>query len=441
MGSGKKEKYLSILLQSGRFVLLQKIAKGQPWQDITQNKHNFQGIKLFSLDEGTSKYHELTREDYEPIVFEYRYGYEFRDNVKCVMITNNGKNMWTHTEDTEFGYPKGVYLDLRRNSFSVTNLKDQTKTVVPWVRSDTTDVSAPVEAPVTKAAVVTPKGTPVAGPPIVKLYSSKPGELTCKVEKEFDDFDYWLEDLQCVLITHDGNCVWKHETGKPYPRYMSYNEEDCKIVVSFEQDYYMCTKHESGWKSVIRSHDGMTGGTGPSYAFGDTSALTKSYNIISTGPTTEPTEAKTVAAPAVTAPPTPTEPTKVALDIENKESTTECDYKDDNGVVTYTHKVGYLFNKVLEGEYEIWKSVANVFGKLVRTKETKGINYLVVLLTNRAFTLYQESDKEWKDITRERQDVTGLKFLVEGVKSKILLILNKLVNFLISTISPIYSTF
>ncbi|EAN33086.1 hypothetical protein TpMuguga_02g00802 [Theileria parva strain Muguga] len=423
MGSGKDVKHMSILLESGKFVLLTKSGQNKPWQDVTQNKHNFSGVRMFSLDEGTSKYHQLTKEDYEPIVFECRYGYEFKNDVRCVMITNMDMVLWSHTEDTEFGYPKGFYLDLRQNKFSVTSLKDQTKEVTPTKISAAISVATPVvkvpvaepvKAPVAKEAIVTPKATLVAGPPIVKLYSSKPGELTCKVEKEFDDFDYYLQDLKCELITHDGNCVWKHETGKPYPRYMSYNEEDCKIVVSFEKEYYTCTIQDSKWKSVIRSQDGMTGGIGPSYAFGDTSTLTKSYSIISTGDTTKPTEAKTVAAPAVTAPPTPTEPTKVALDIEKKQTTTEYDYKDENGVVTYSPRDNRVFNKVNEGDYEIWKSAADVFGKLVRTKETKGVNYLVVLLNNRTFSLFQEGENEWKDITKERHDVTKLKFYGEG---------------------------
>ncbi|EAN33066.1 hypothetical protein TpMuguga_02g00782 [Theileria parva strain Muguga] len=424
MGSGKDVKHLSILLQSGKFVLLSKSGQNKPWQDVTQNKHNFSGVRLFSLEEGTSKYHQLTKEDYEPIVFECRYGYEFKNDVRCVMITNMDMVLWSHTEDTEFGYPKGFYLDLRQNKFSVTSLKDQTKEVTPTKISAAISVATPVvkvpvaepvKAPVAKEAIVTPKATLVAGPPIVKLYSSKPGELTCKVEKEFDDFDYFLEDLKCEVITHDGNCVWKHETGKPYPRYMSYNEEDCKIVVSFEKEYYTCTIQDSKWKSVIRSYDAFgTGGIGPSYAFGDTSALTKSYSIIATGDTIKPTEAKTVAAPAVTAPAKPSEATSVALDIEKKQTTTEYDYKDDNGVVTYTPKAGHLFNKVSEGQHEIWKSVANVFGTLVRTKESKGINYLVVLLTNRTFTLFQEADEDWTDITSKRHDVAKLKFLGEG---------------------------
>ncbi|EAN33062.1 hypothetical protein TpMuguga_02g00778 [Theileria parva strain Muguga] len=88
MGAGKEEKHISILLESGEFVLLQKTGKGQPWGNITKNKHNFSGVKMFALEEGKSNYHELTREDYDPIVFECRYGYEFRNDVRCVRIIN-----------------------------------------------------------------------------------------------------------------------------------------------------------------------------------------------------------------------------------------------------------------------------------------------------------------------------------------------------------------
>ncbi|EAN32974.1 hypothetical protein TpMuguga_02g00691 [Theileria parva strain Muguga] len=271
MGAGKDEKHISILLQSGGFVLLQKTGVGKPWQDITQNKHNFSGVKLYSLEEGTSQYTELTRNDYDPVVFESRFGYEFNDGVRCVRVTLMDVLVWTHTDDTEFGYPKGLYLDLLKNRFMVTSPKDQTREL-------------DVKIDVSKAKVAPVKVTPVVTP-----------------------------------------------------------------------------------------------------------------------------EIKQVITPAVTAPPTP-----VALDIEKKQTTTEYDHKDDNGVVTYTPKSGYLFSKVSEGQHEIWKSAANAFGKLVRTKETRGINYLVVLLTSRTFSLFQESDKEWKDITKDRHYVTKLKFYGEG---------------------------
>ncbi|EAN34461.1 hypothetical protein TpMuguga_01g01223 [Theileria parva strain Muguga] len=254
MGAKKEEKHLSVLLQSGNYVLLKKSSKGQPWEDVTNDKHNFSGVKMFSLEESTSKYHELTREDYDPIVFECRYGYELKDGVKCVMITHMDMLLWTHTEDPEFGYPKGLYLDLRRNMFIVTSLKDQTKEI---------------------------------------------------------DMD--------------------------------------KLTVK-----------------------------------------------------------------AKVAPPKPTEPTPVTLDIEKTQTTTEYEYKDVSGVVTYTPKAGRVFSKVSEDQYEIWVSVSDVYGTLVRTKVTKDINYLVILLNNRTFNLFQEGENEWNDITKERHDVKKLRFLGES---------------------------
>ncbi|XP_952824.1 SfiI-subtelomeric fragment related protein family member, putative [Theileria annulata] len=129
MGSGKDEKFLSILLQSGNFVLLRKSGKGQCWEDITQEKSDFSGIKMYSLEEGTSKYHLLTENEYDAIIFESRYGYEFKDSVKCVKITYNDNLLWSHTDDPEFGYLKGLYLGLASNRFFVKNQSDEVKKI------------------------------------------------------------------------------------------------------------------------------------------------------------------------------------------------------------------------------------------------------------------------------------------------------------------------
>uniref|UniRef100_A0A3B0NFY7 SfiI-subtelomeric related protein family member, putative n=1 Tax=Theileria annulata TaxID=5874 RepID=A0A3B0NFY7_THEAN len=257
MGSGWGEKHLSILLQSGNFVVLRKRGQRRPWKDITQEKSDFSGVKMYSLEEGTSNYHELTGNDYDAIIFESRYGYEFKEGVKCVKITYNNETMWSHTDDPEFGYLKGLYLDLPKDQFSVTNLKDQTKQL-----------------------------------------EFKPTPIT----------------------------------------------EAVTTVVS-------------------------------------------------------------VTKPAVT---------KVTLDIEKNQSTNEFSYSDQNGVVTYTPKDSHVFSKVSQGTKVIWESKDDVFGILVRTKTSKGVKYLVVLLTNNMFTLFNLDGNEWKDITSDRHDVKKLKFFGEN---------------------------
>uniref|UniRef100_A0A3B0N5H8 SfiI-subtelomeric related protein family member n=1 Tax=Theileria annulata TaxID=5874 RepID=A0A3B0N5H8_THEAN len=245
MGSGRGEKHLSILLQSGNFVLLRKCGKGECWEDITKEKSDFSGVKMYSLEEGTSNYHELTGNDYDPIIFESRYGYEFKDGVKCVKITYNNETMWSHTDDAEFGYLKGLYLDLPKDQFSVTNLKDQVK---------------------------------------------------------------------------------------------HFHKVDDK------------------WVSV----------------------------------------------------------TTIALNLTTNHSTDQFDYLKNGNFHTYTPKSGCLFVKVSQGTKVIWEPKDDVFGILVRTMTICAVKYLIVLLTDNSFKLFNldsAKNKSWEDITKDRYDVKKLKLL------------------------------
>ncbi|EAN33878.1 hypothetical protein TpMuguga_01g00640 [Theileria parva strain Muguga] len=491
MGSGKDVKHLSILLESGKFVLLSKIGQGQPWKDVTNDKHNFSGVKMFSLEESTSKYHELTREDYEPIVFECRYGYEFRNDVRCVMIMQKDMVLWNHTEDTEFGYPKGFYLDLRENKFSVTSLKDQTKEIdmrkvagLPGAE----DI-APVSAAVVRAAAVTkvtldiekkegttefdysrsgnyPVFTAKSGCGFNKIM--KGGEFVWEFPDDFGTLATKKGSDNVAVLLYSGNLVTlKKSSGKwsdiscqrhNFSKLKFYGDSDTELkpadykvnVLGYDNTFTFTYEFNAGVNcKKVKYGDNELWNQNQHPGF-QTKMIQfdplknefyiatnkNTYNKIeykgaiippdkskpvavtptATTPATDPAVASpvTVTAPAVTAPAKPAEATKVTLDIEKKQTTEQIDYKDENGVITYTPKSGYLFNKVAQGTKVIWASVSDVFGKLVRTKETKGVNYLVVLLTNRTFSLFQEAQNEWKDITKERHDVKKLKFYGEG---------------------------
>ncbi|EAN30705.1 hypothetical protein TpMuguga_03g00863 [Theileria parva strain Muguga] len=245
MGSGPDDKYISILLQSGNFVLLQKPDHGVFWEDITRRR-NFSGIKMYSFDEGKSRYRELTRDDYDPTVFESTYGYEFKDGVKCVKIINHDKVLWTYIDDPEFGYVMGIYLDLISNTFLVKNQSFDIKNLVTQVTQ-----------------------------------------------------------------------------------------------------------------------------------------ITKISELI-----------------------------KVTLDIENKQTTSEFEYKNHNGNFTYTPKPGYVFNKVIQGDMIFWES-KYVSGTKVRTKVKDNKRYLIILLSDNTFKLFEQSGENnwrWADTTNTRYDVTRFKF-------------------------------
>uniref|UniRef100_A0A3B0MKC1 SfiI-subtelomeric related protein family member n=1 Tax=Theileria annulata TaxID=5874 RepID=A0A3B0MKC1_THEAN len=122
MGSGKDEKFLSILLQSGNFVLLRKPGKNKPWEDVTSKRRDVTKLKFHGDNDV-----ELAKTDYDVTLQDLSYTYIFNTGVKCVKITYNNETMWSHTDDPKFGYLKGLYLDLPKDQFLVTNTSDQTK--------------------------------------------------------------------------------------------------------------------------------------------------------------------------------------------------------------------------------------------------------------------------------------------------------------------------
>ncbi|XP_952235.1 SfiI-subtelomeric fragment related protein family member, putative [Theileria annulata] len=443
MGSGKDEKFLSILLQSGNFVLLRKCGKGECWEDITQEKSDFSGIKMYSLEEGTSNYHQLTDTDYDPIIFESRYGYEFKEGVKCVKITYNNSILWNHTDDPEFGYLKGLYLDLPKDQFSVTNLKDQTKQLTKAKR---TLVSLDIEnTQSTNQFSYTDQNG-------VITYKVKPGCLFVKISKGTKDV--WesinnvcgklvrtmtINGVKYLAILLDNNMFkifkesdddWQDITKDSHDvtklKFIGENDlvltsSDYNVtIVDLSYTYIFndgveCRKVKLGDLEVWKHSDDPGFSEIRKFRLG---LISNNFYVLNNKneskkidykPTPETTAVITkvsVTKPAV--------PTKVTLDIEKTQSTSQFEYTDHNGVVTFTSKDSHLFDKVSQGTTLIWESKTDVCGTLVRTKTTKGVKYLVVLLTNNMFTLFHLEDDEWNDITSDRHDVTNLKFLGEN---------------------------
>ncbi|XP_952703.1 SfiI-subtelomeric fragment related protein family member, putative [Theileria annulata] len=227
MGSGRNEKYLSILLQSGNFVLLRKSGKNKPWEDITSDRHDVTNLKFFGENDV-----ELSSSDFKVTLHDLSYEYTFNDGVICKKITYTNVPLWIHSDDPNYSSIKSLQLDLPNNKFSVMNSSDQTKQL----------------------------------------------------------------DI------------------------------------------------------------------------------------------------------------------KLTLDIEKTQSTTEFEYTDQNGLITFTAKDSHLFNKITQGTTVIWVSTGCLYGTLVMSKTVYGVKFLAILMTNNIFTLFHLDGVEWH-ITSKRRDVSKLKFL------------------------------
>uniref|UniRef100_A0A3B0N5G4 SfiI-subtelomeric related protein family member, putative n=1 Tax=Theileria annulata TaxID=5874 RepID=A0A3B0N5G4_THEAN len=384
MGSGWNEKHLSILLQSGNFVLLRKSGKGEPWEDITNEKSDFSGIKMYSLEEGTSNYHLLTENDYDPIIFESRCGYEFKDSVNCMMITYNNTLLWSHTDDPEFGYLKGLYLDLPKDQFSVTNLKDQTKQL--------TKVKIVLDIQKTKSTsefdysykngvvTYTTKDDYVFKMVVMKdleIWTAKPDDHGLKVVLMGSGKD---EEIHLAVLLQNGKFVLLRKCGKGVNwtditsdrhditklKFLDENKvlTSSDFTVSFVDFSYEFTfKDGVNCKKITYNNKLLWYHTDdPKFGYlkGLYLGLVSNRFFVKNQSNEvkkieENSETKPVMATVITTPVTKPAITPVTLDISKAQSTNIFDYSTMDDFGTYKPKDGYAINVVKYGSDILWE--------------------------------------------------------------------------------------
>ncbi|EAN30707.1 hypothetical protein TpMuguga_03g00865 [Theileria parva strain Muguga] len=114
-GSGKEEKYLCILLESRNFVLLHKSGKNQPWEDITDTRHDLSQFQLFKWD-GT----EIKNPYYEVELSNTTYSYIFKENTNIGSIKYRNREIWFYGSGSGVEYPHRLNLELTKNKLSLT---------------------------------------------------------------------------------------------------------------------------------------------------------------------------------------------------------------------------------------------------------------------------------------------------------------------------------
>ncbi|EAN33885.1 hypothetical protein TpMuguga_01g00647 [Theileria parva strain Muguga] len=137
-------------------------------------------------------------------------------------------------------------------------------------------------------------------------------------------------------------------------------------------------------------------------------------HITAKEPAKPPEPAKPTPAITVEAKPTTARETKpVTLDINKTKSTEQIEYSksSDKKFHIYAPKDGNSFNKITEKNTVIWEPKDEVYGSLVRIKVEGKEKHLAILLQNRNLVLFHKTNKQpWTDITKDRYDVTALKF-------------------------------
>ncbi|EAN33245.1 hypothetical protein TpMuguga_01g00001 [Theileria parva strain Muguga] len=116
-------KYLFLLLDNDKFLLFhQPPDRNKPWIDITYTRVNLSKLKFFAENDM-----ELKSTDYSVNLVSYSYSLEFNAGVKCQKVKYGNEDVWTNSDDTDFGYIKSLLIDLVANKFRVKNDSGQLK--------------------------------------------------------------------------------------------------------------------------------------------------------------------------------------------------------------------------------------------------------------------------------------------------------------------------
>ncbi|EAN33247.1 hypothetical protein TpMuguga_01g00003 [Theileria parva strain Muguga] len=457
-------KYLSAVLDNGSCLLLYKTSKDKPFKDITSTSYNVTRLKFLTDDNS-----ELSTSDYKVTVAEHCYNLEFNSDVKCSKITHNGADLWKHSDDTQFGTIKSLHLNLINNQLGLKNQSNTLKELqVPLPPTpdvtDTTGTKITIDLNETKEVEgmftyshdgkchtyatagfgntfgKVMKGTRVVWEPVGNVQAKKiiyvddhvknvvvvltDGKflLLKQSDNNWDDVTKYTLDVSKLVFlgdNHGATSLGVSASVTVVDTAMTLTPDDQSKLISGSASSSPVTSPVSQPKSAtVTTTPATTPQTqGPAPAKDPEAKSTTTTAPQVSGPavtpsTATPSPAKVTSPPAATLSGTEVTPPKVAvsgtpvtLDIDNTQSASEYDYKDEGGVVTYTPKENHVFSKVTEGPIVLWKS-DDVSGTMVRICS----KLLVILFNNNEFKLFEQSEGNWIDITDKRHNLTKLKF-------------------------------
>ncbi|EAN33501.1 hypothetical protein TpMuguga_01g00257 [Theileria parva strain Muguga] len=124
--AGTKEKHLLLFLASQNYVFFHS-DKGKPFENVTDKRHKFFNLKVFSVDESSKVEKTLKPDQYTISLYHMSIGCTIKSEHVCSKITYEGKEVYKKDNYQDLGNIKGVYLDLIRNSMYVIGVNDETK--------------------------------------------------------------------------------------------------------------------------------------------------------------------------------------------------------------------------------------------------------------------------------------------------------------------------
>ncbi|XP_954935.1 Theileria-specific hypothetical telomeric sfii fragment-related protein, putative [Theileria annulata] len=410
------KKFLAILLDNNTFTLFKEESDGN-WIEITSDRYDVTKLKFFG--EGDT---ELSKSDYSVTLKDLSFTYIFNSGVTCRAVKYSDLDVWNHTDDPNFSEIKSLHLDLSRNKFYVNNSSDEKKEVDIKVSVDidkTQNTDHFDHSKDDKFHTYTPKSDYVF---------NKVTKGTTLVWETKDDVNGTLvvtkdesgligKNIHVVLLLQNNSFILLHSSdkGKNWDDITSERHDVKKLKFLGDNDV------------ELKASDYTVKLVDYSYAYQFNTGVTcrkVTYNNIPIWNHTDDTnysELKSLSLGLITNKfciTSSSDQTKelkditmFTLDIEKTESTSEFEYTEQNGVVTYTPKSNHVFNKVSQGIKDIWESKDNVYGTMVMTKTGDNVKYLSILLQNNMFTLFHEESDKWQDVTSKRHDITMLKFI------------------------------
>uniref|UniRef100_A0A3B0N2N7 SfiI-subtelomeric related protein family member, putative n=1 Tax=Theileria annulata TaxID=5874 RepID=A0A3B0N2N7_THEAN len=373
-------KYLCIILESDDFVLLRKLGKGKPYEDITHTRINFSILKFFFFDKGN--FSEFIIDKTKINIYKLNLVYEFKDGLNCHKILYSDRVVYEYELNPEFGLLKGIYLDLLNNDFNIVNENDTSnKLDIDGGRSIPQHVLVhpnhyPKEIKLIGYQPVDPFD-PYNSANFSEVFSTRYSVTMAELE-----YEYNISNIKCSIIKYNDTTIWeKSPESNIYPISMKFIRLKNVILLRFVDHFIKLILKDNDWES-------------------------KKYNY-------EKKESEDETIGAVGGEPAPA----VYLSPEELDALSHCkkndidleksisndyfersvDIETSNGV--FQAKEGNVFNSIVCSNELIWKAGEGEYCKkiVVQSFNIKKCSYVSIFNVDGTITHYKKFYNVWKE--------------------------------------------
>ncbi|EAN30977.1 hypothetical protein TpMuguga_03g00242 [Theileria parva strain Muguga] len=214
---------------------------------MTKNKE-FYRLKLYQTNEdGLSEPLKGFHEEITGPVITCNIFY----GVKCTHVKYDEHDVWSYDSERHLDhYPDSVVFNIANSTIKV-----ECEDHYVYFSSFINEEWKPFSGYRTKTTNARPE---------VKLYEKgksgkfafiNPSKYNVNWDGENDVYEYDLNNLKCSLVKHNDGTVWKQTPeDNQHPKSITYNSDQKKFVLRFENEYIFCTFEENEWKKMVRRY-------------------------------------------------------------------------------------------------------------------------------------------------------------------------------------------